>query len=138
MNYTWSHALGTATNDFRALQASYDIAAEYGNLDYDRRHIFSASYVYTLPFFIHQNGFAGHVLGGWEVAGILYATTGSHLTASLSRDPAGLGLRDPNTFEGGRPDIIGDPKGRRFSYAGRVVQSCRVRRGPRGRNSARQ
>ena len=109
VNYTWSHALGTATNDFRAPQASYDIAAEYGNLDYDRRHIFSASYVYTLPFFIHQNGFAGHVLGGWEVAGILYANTGSHLTASLSRDPAGLGLRDPNTFEGGRPDIIGDP-----------------------------
>lgn len=109
VNYTWSHALGTATNDFRAPQASYNIAAEYGSLDYDRRHVFSASYVYTLPLLRNQEGFVGHVLGGWEVAGILYAYTGSHLTASLSRDPAGLGLRNPNTFEGGRPDIIGDP-----------------------------
>jgi len=109
LNYTWSHAIGTATNDFRAPQATYNIAGEYGNLDYDRRHIFSGSYVYNLPFLKNQQGFVGHVLGGWEVAGILYANTGSHLTASLSRDPAGLGLRDPNTFEGGRPDIVGDP-----------------------------
>ncbi|HEY1272922.1 MAG TPA: TonB-dependent receptor [Terriglobales bacterium] len=109
VNYTWSHALGTATNDFRAPQATFDIAGEYGSLDYDRRHIFSATYVYTLPFLKNQQGFIGHALGGWEVAGIVYANTGSHLTASLSRDPAGLGVRDPNTFEGGRPDILGDP-----------------------------
>jgi len=109
VNYTWSHALGTATNDFRAPQATYHIAGEYGSLDYDRRHIFSASYVYTLPFLKHQHRFVGHAFGGWEVAGILYANSGSHLTASLARDPAGLGVRDPNTFEGGRPDIIGDP-----------------------------
>ena len=109
LNYTYSHSMGTATNDFRAPQASYDIAAEYGNLDYDRRHVFSASYVYMLPFLKNQEGFVGHVLGGWEVAGIFFANTGSHLTPSLSRDPAGLGLRDPNTFEGGRPDIVGDP-----------------------------
>jgi hypothetical protein len=109
VNYTYSHAIGTATNDFRAPQATYDIAAEYGNLDYDRRHVFTATYIYTLPFFKSQSGFAGHVLGGWELAGIFFANTGSHLTATLSRDPAGLGLRDPNTFEGGRPDIVGDP-----------------------------
>lgn len=104
-----SHAIGTATNDFRAPQATYNIAGEYGNLEYDRRHIFSGSYVYNLPFLKNQQGLVGHALGGWEVAGILYANTGSHLTASLSRDPAGLGLRDPSTFEGGRPDIVGDP-----------------------------
>jgi hypothetical protein len=109
LGYTWSHALGTATNDFRAPQVSNNIAAEYGDLDYDRRHIFTASYVYTLPFYKNQQGFAGHALGGWELSGIAYVNTGSHLTASLSRDPAGLGLRDPNTFEGGRPDIVGDP-----------------------------
>ena len=109
LNYTWSHALGTASSDFRAPQDTSDIAGEYGNLDYDRRQIFTASYVYTLPFYKNQQGFAGHVLGGWEVSGIAYINTGNYLTASLSRDPAGLGLRDPNTFEGGRPDIVGDP-----------------------------
>jgi hypothetical protein len=109
VNYTWSHAMGTATNDFRAPQDSRNISAEYGNLDYDRRHVFNASYVYHLPFYRNQQGFTGHVLGGWEVSGIVYLNSGSHVTPSLSRDPAGLGVRDPNTFEGGRPDQIGDP-----------------------------
>jgi len=51
----------------------------------------------------------GHVLGGWELSGIVYLETGSHLSPAYSRDPAGLGVRDPNTFEGGRPDQVGDP-----------------------------
>src|SRR5262249_10123331 len=55
------------------------------------------------------SGFAGHVLGGWEVSGIVSAQTGSHLTESLSSDPAGLGVRDGNSFAGGRPDMIADP-----------------------------
>lgn len=107
-NYTWSHALGTATSDFRAAQNTYNIRGDYGNLDYDRRHIMNASYVYNLPFFKNQSGFAGHVLGGWEVSGIFLAQSGSHLTATLSRDPAGLGVRG-NSFSGGRPDLVGDP-----------------------------
>jgi hypothetical protein len=107
--YTWSHALGTATSDYRAPQDSRDLLGEYGDLDYDRRQILTANYVYTLPFHKNQEGLAGHVLGGWEVSGVAYVNTGSHLTASLSRDPAGVGLRDPNTFEGGRPDILSNP-----------------------------
>jgi hypothetical protein len=107
-NYTWSHALGTATSDFRAPQNTYNIPGDYGNLDYDRRHIMSASYVYNLPFFRNQSGFTGHVLGGWEVSGIFLAQSGSHLTATLSRDPAGLGVRG-NSFSGGRPDMLSDP-----------------------------
>lgn len=108
LNYTWSHALGTATSDFRSPQNVYDIKADYGPLDFDRRHIFTANYVYNLPFFKSQEGFAGHVLGGWELSGIVYINTGSHLTVSASRDPAGLALRG-NTNSGGRPDLVGDP-----------------------------
>ena len=109
VNYTWSHALGTASNDFRSPQNVYDIRADYGNLDYDRRHIFSANYVYTFPWHKDQNGFAGHVLGGWEASGIFYANTGTHLTVSASRDPAGLGVRG-NSNSSGRPDLVGDPQ----------------------------
>jgi hypothetical protein len=108
-NYTWSHALGTATSDFRAPQNTYNIRGDYGNLDYDRRHIMNASYVYNLPFFKNRTGFAGYALGGWEVSGIMLGQTGSHLTASASRDPAGLGVRDGASFAGGRPDIVGNP-----------------------------
>jgi hypothetical protein len=62
-----------------------------------------------LPFFKEQKGFSGHSLGGWELSGVLYLTSGSHMSPSVSRDPAGLGVRDANTFEGGRPDQVGDP-----------------------------
>ncbi len=109
INYTWSHALGTASTDYRAPQDSSNLSGEYGNLDYDRRHVFNASYVYNLPFYKNQEGFTGRVLGGWEVSGIVYLNSGNHLTPSWSADPAGIGVRDPNTFEGGRPDQVGDP-----------------------------
>jgi hypothetical protein len=108
LNYTWSHALGTATSDFRSPQNVYDIQADYGPLDFDRRHIVTANYVYNLPFFKSQQGFAGHVLGGWELSGIVYINSGSHLTVSASRDPAGLAVRG-NTNSSGRPDLVGDP-----------------------------
>ena len=111
-NYTWSKNLTTASNDFRAPQYTYDIAAEYGPADFDRRHIFTGSYVYFLPFYKNQHGFVGHALGGWELAGIGYLYTGLHFTASastFSQDHAGLGLNGA-TFSGARPDIIGNPQ----------------------------
>ena len=54
----------------------------------------------------------GHVLGGWEVAGIGYLNTGLHFTASascFSQDKGGLGLCSA-TFSGARPDLVGDPQ----------------------------
>lgn len=111
VNYTWSKNLTTASNDYRAPQYSYNIRADYGPADIDRRHVFTGSYIYTLPFYKSQQGFAGHALGGWEVAGILYLNTGLHYTASAScsHDPAGLGICS-STFSGARPDLIGNPQ----------------------------
>jgi len=111
-NYTFSKNLTTASNDYRAPQYSYDLRAEYGPADIDRTHVFTGSYVYTLPFYKRQQGFAGHLLGGWEVAGIGYLNTGLHYTASascFSQDNAGLGLCSA-TFSGARPDLVGDPQ----------------------------
>jgi len=111
-NYTWSKNLTTAANDYRAPQYTYDIGAEYGPADFDRRHVFTGSYVYYLPFYKNQQGFVGHALGGWELSGIGYLSSGLHYTASASsntQDHAGLGLNGA-TFSGARPDIIGNPQ----------------------------
>jgi hypothetical protein len=111
-NYTWSKNLTTAANDYRAPQYTYDIAAEYGPADFDRRHVFTGSYVYYLPFYKGQQGFTGHLLGGWELSGIGYIYSGLHYAASastFSQDHAGLGLNGA-TFSGARPDIIGNPQ----------------------------
>lgn len=96
-NYTWSHALtdGSATNQYPLSappQDTYDLKAEYGPTTFDRRHIFTASYVYYVPFFESQQSVAGHLLGGWEVSGALYLQSGLPLTATGPfTDPAGLG-----------------------------------------------
>jgi hypothetical protein len=109
VNYTWSHALGTASGDYRSAQSSYDLQGDYGNLDFDRRHVFSATYVYALPFFKAQHGVQGHLFGGWELSGLLYLSTGRHYTASSLDDPAGLGTYGA-TYSASRPDLVGDPQ----------------------------
>jgi len=111
LNYTWSHALSDAPSQFATPQNSYDIRAEYGPADFDRRHVFTGSYIYHIPFYRGQRGVPGHVLGGWEVSGIVYAQTGLSLTVNgVHIDPAGIGLADfgsPSLFSA-RPDQLGD------------------------------
>ncbi len=112
LNYTWSHTLTTASGDYRSAQNTYNLRGDYGNSDFDRRHVFTASYVYFLPWLKTQQGFTGHVFGGWELSGVFYANSGRHYTASTSscvQDYAGLGLCG-NTNSGARPDLIGDPQ----------------------------
>ncbi len=109
VNYTYSHGLTTSQTDFTAPQNSYNVPAEYGPDRFDRRHVFNANFIYELPWLQAQQGVEGHLLGGWEVSGIVYAFSGLPLTVTASRDPAGLGLRDPNSFAGGRPNEVGNP-----------------------------
>jgi hypothetical protein len=110
VNYTWSHSLTDAGNDFSTPQNNTDIRSDYGPADFDRRHIFNANFVLPFPWLSAQNGWVGHLLGGWELSGIISATSGRYLTATgITVDPAGLGLLDPNTNAAARPDQVGDP-----------------------------
>ena len=110
VNYTWSHALtDNQTDRSTAAQNIYDIAAEYGPSQLDRRHIFTADFVYMLPFLRNRQTLVGKTLGGWQVSGIISANAGLPLTVTTSADPAGLGLRNPSSTAGARPDMISDP-----------------------------
>ncbi|HXM11401.1 MAG TPA: carboxypeptidase regulatory-like domain-containing protein [Terriglobales bacterium] len=110
VNYTWSHALTDADGDFATPQNTYDIPAEYGPAQFDRRNIFNANFVYNLPFYKTEPGLAGHVLGGWEFSGIITAYSGlPYSVYNYLYDPAGQGTIDGNSFASGRPDQIGNP-----------------------------
>ncbi|HEX8130469.1 MAG TPA: TonB-dependent receptor, partial [Pyrinomonadaceae bacterium] len=75
--YTWSKNLTDSQTDrSTAPQNSYDIRSEYGRAALDRRHVFSLNYIYELPFFQNQEGFAGKLLGGWQASGIITYNTG--------------------------------------------------------------
>ena len=111
LNYSWSHNLTDASENFRGAQNTYNLKGDWGNSVFDRRHIFSGSYVYFLPFYKRQQGLIGHLLGGWELSGVVYLTSGKHYDTSANscvEDFAGLGLCG-NTWSGDRPDMISDP-----------------------------
>jgi hypothetical protein len=116
-NYTWSKALTNAQTDrSSAPQNSYDLDAEYGRSQLDRRHVVTATYVYELPFYQSQRGFVGHLLGGWQTSGIITINSGLPLTvtnnsANVPRDPAGQGCTNAATTCSVRPNQVGDAEG---------------------------
>jgi hypothetical protein len=81
VNYTWSKALGVQSVDlpnvqnFGAPHTLDNHRANYGPLDFDRRHNFSANWVYELPK-ATQNKALGYALNDWQVSGIYRYVTG--------------------------------------------------------------
>ncbi len=106
-SYTYSKNLTNNQSDAStAPQNTYNFAAEYGPAQQDRTHVFSADFVYALPFLRAQKGIVGEVLGGWQVSGIVQADTGVPLTVTNSGvDPGGLGFLGASAA-GARPDLV--------------------------------
>jgi hypothetical protein len=109
-SYTWSKNLTDSQNDrSNAPQNTFDIRSEYSRSTLDRRHVFSMNYIYELPFFKTQQGFAGKVLGGWQASGIVTYNSGLPFTITTSSyDASGLG-NNPAAIAGNRPNLLCDP-----------------------------
>lgn len=112
--YTWSKNMTNSPGDrWVAPQSSYDISNDYGPALYDRTHMLTASFVYELPFMKTQQGFAGKLLGGWELSGIITYNSGVPMTVSSgsSIDHSGQGIlqADWNQWSASYPDMTGNP-----------------------------
>jgi hypothetical protein len=70
-------------------------SADYGRPSYDRTHVFTAAYVYEIPFFRHSNLIARELLSHWGTSGLLTAESGFAASVGLSSSFAGLANR-PN------------------------------------------
>jgi hypothetical protein len=94
--YTYSHEIDTNANDLNAASNPFNLSYDRGSGAFDRRHIFNANYVYTLPFFANTSNHVLHgVLGGWEFSGITIAQTGSPVNGGngvIYSGPDTLGL----------------------------------------------
>jgi hypothetical protein len=87
-NFTWGRALGTgvatqASSSFTQLNA-FNIGANYGPQGYDIKFIYNLSMYYEVPFYKTQKGLLGHVLGGWTIAPLFTAQSGSPSSVSYS------------------------------------------------------
>ena len=72
--YTWAHSLDEIS-EYRAAIAddAHNIKADYGNSDFDTRHLFTASFTYQIPGSSYGPRILTH---GWEVTSLLNFHTG--------------------------------------------------------------
>ena len=122
-SYTWSHSIddvssfnitGSASqpvageNDLA--QNPLNLAGERGPSMFDARHRFVLSYQWSLPFLQHSINWYGHVLGNWQLNGILTAMSGTPFTVFDSNDPSLQGQApEISGFSSNRPNVISNP-----------------------------
>jgi len=126
--YNRTNALGSAPNSFtpngeRGLDRAgdnggnvlnyFDIASDYGDAAFTRRHRFVSDFVYQLPFGRNRHflgsisNAADKIIGGWQVTGITLFQSGPFMTPTFTgTDPSGTapGNRSISGFM--RPDCI--------------------------------
>ncbi len=98
-----SNAGGVAPTAFAVAGGTYltdrfNPGLDYGNVVYDRRHRFLATYLYNLPFgagqrWLTHGGAARAVAGDWQLAGVTVLQSGPFLTPfEQSVDPANTNI----------------------------------------------
>jgi hypothetical protein len=106
-SYVWTRDLSDAGG---ATPSAYAVAGgsyltdrfhprlDYGNVVYDRRHRFMATYEYALPFgrgqqWLNGAGALNTLVGGWQLAGVTVLQSGPFLTPyQQSVDPANTNI----------------------------------------------
>lgn len=104
LSYSWAHSLDISSdsNNGGAPMNPYAWWLDYASSNWDVRHRFVGSFMYDLPFF-RSSGPAAvrHLLGGWQLNGIVIAQTGTPFNITVPGDPANTGVGNQ------RPNIIG-------------------------------
>ena len=107
IHYTWSKALATEGGDVGAyyqgdnsggsVQDYNCISCEYGPASGDQQHYLASDWVWDLPSFAGKSGAVRHILGGWQVSGILTWSSGQPI----------LRITQGSNIPNSRPDYIG-------------------------------
>jgi hypothetical protein len=75
-NYAWSHEIDNLVNVFGGWSDPFNINLDRGSGDWDVRHNFTGSVVYSLPELKGTSSWERGVLGGWQVSSILQTRSG--------------------------------------------------------------
>ncbi|MDA2929914.1 carboxypeptidase regulatory-like domain-containing protein [Acidobacteria bacterium AH-259-O06] len=108
LNYTLGKWIDTTPTSYRGRgvhQDSDNPGVEKGLARWDRRHIFSASWVWNLPWLQqHDSAVVRNVLGGWGLTGLVHLSSGLPFTVITGRDNS-LTLNNQD-----RPNLVGEPE----------------------------
>jgi hypothetical protein len=111
LGYTYSHtndsfnSSGSAGDLYNITDPYAGWKYDYGPSAFDRRSIFFANFVYDIPLFNNaQNHLLKTTLGGWEISGIVTASSGAPINIGLNGNNVSSIV--PNS--GNRPDQTGN------------------------------
>jgi hypothetical protein len=87
--YTWSHSIDNNSTDYTYYFALPEVMdRNRSSSGFDRRHNFRTAFIYELPWGPGKrwakSGFAGAIIGGWQINGIFSSVTGTPFTVSSS------------------------------------------------------
>ena len=127
-NYTWSHALDNLSSTFSDADSfannngkfntgyldPYAPMLDKGNADFDIRQRVTFGAVWEVPLLKHNSSLVGKLLGGWEVAPLFSARTGSPYTifdgANGFTDYPRAAFNGPvSTAANTNPTVLGKP-----------------------------
>jgi hypothetical protein len=112
--YTWSKSIddGSSERDTGDLPPdSRNIGAERAVSNWDRTHVFTSNFLWTLPKFARgrfDHALLRGVMNGWSVSGITRMWSGTPFDVVLSSDVAGIG-----SVQNQRPNVVADTTGPR-------------------------
>jgi hypothetical protein len=115
VNYTWSKALGTQSDDLPGISgfgAPHNLdnrRANYGVLNFDRPHNFNVNWVWDIPR-ATGNTSLGYLLNGWQLSGIYrYQTGGPFNVGANVAGLSGYGVTGTAQVEGARIVLLKNP-----------------------------
>jgi hypothetical protein len=92
LSYTWSKNLGDSSfgynNNTNVFADNSNSRANRGPVDFDRRHVLSANFIYNLPYLDRENSLLKQTFGHWETSTIVNYASGNAITIQGS---SGLG-----------------------------------------------
>ena len=121
-SYTLGKSIDSSstTNLGACLSNPFDVRADRGRSDYDRRHAFVFSGIWNLPIYPSERGLFGRLLGGWSVSGISLVQSGAPMTFFTGQNTA----YDGNICGGSslHPNMVAPPEREHASRADMVAQ----------------
>jgi hypothetical protein len=119
VSYTWSKSLDLGCSGWYgvegcSIQNPYNLAADYGPSATDLPQIFSAAWVYALPFGKGKMSSSSRVvnalIGGWNLNGVLSFNSGTAFDLGSGKDIAQTGNYNyGNGYGYERANIVGNP-----------------------------
>lgn len=100
-DFTWAKALDIVDSDTNNIDFWQNRQFNWGPAGFNRKFVFNANYVYTLPSPKVGNIAAKTILGGWEVTGITRFWSGFPLTVYSNGDQGTLGGNVRADYNGG-------------------------------------